>query len=101
MWVRWTLPRFRFDQLMNLAWRGMIPLALAAALLDYRDGHVPRVFDWPAACPPLDFGWQYRALRHYAFVVIGRRPPSNHNKRVPVPSSRYNPQFREMAAAEV
>ncbi|MFN8276076.1 MAG: NADH-quinone oxidoreductase subunit NuoH [Chitinophagales bacterium] len=33
MWVRWTVPRFRYDQLMNLGWKILIPLSIANIII--------------------------------------------------------------------
>jgi len=42
MWVRWTIPRFRYDQLMKLGWKMLIPLAIANIIIT---GVVILIFD--------------------------------------------------------
>lgn len=42
MWIRWTIPRFRYDQLMKLGWKMLIPLAIANIIIT---GVVILIFD--------------------------------------------------------
>ena len=91
MWIRWTLPRLRFDQLMKLAWRGVIPLTIAMLL-------VVGVLVYVDA--PL---WAYPVANVAMAVVaavVGPMLPSGPpvNRRVPLRGSRFSPLPSEAEA---
>ena len=77
--VRWTIPRFRFDQLMSLAWKVMIPLSLAHLL---------------AAMMVREYGWSNWALTGISvglFIAVGliaaakKSAPNNTPRRKVIP----------------
>lgn len=84
MWIRWTLPRFRFDQLMRLAWRGLIPVTLLMLV-----GTGLMVFfkasPWWALV--------VNGVALAAMIVIGPKLPSGPpvNRRVGLEGSRFSP----------
>ncbi|MHC4416574.1 MAG: NADH-quinone oxidoreductase subunit NuoH [Planctomycetota bacterium] len=85
MAVRWTLPRFRYDQLMRLAWEGMIPTGLLVLLVTSLFlflGLVEKGWMWAGSLAVVFLIWLARPL-------MPRRTRPNH--RLPLIGSRFSP----------
>jgi NADH-quinone oxidoreductase subunit H len=75
MLIRWTIPRFRFDQLMELTWKVFIPLSLANLLAVM----VVRQFDWnPYSLFPISIGL---FLMWGVFAASAKRAELNRRRR--------------------
>ena len=99
MWTRWSLPRFRFDQLMHLAWRALIPISLAilfmTALVIYFAGphswafmHEGRIDGKMAV-----IFFIANIILLAIIMIVSRMLPAapDTNKRMRIPGSRFNP----------
>jgi NADH-quinone oxidoreductase subunit H len=83
MLVRWSWPRFRFDQLMNLAWKVMLPLGLAnlvtvAAVEEYRPQLVAALGEGPATWTAIAAPW---AVFLVGWIAAGLLTPSGTDNR--------------------
>jgi NADH-quinone oxidoreductase subunit H len=91
MWIRWTLPRLRFDQLMKLAWRNLIPTTIFVLLLT---GILTAAR--PEDVPAANWNWRMLAVNVLTFVLILIISPwlpkdVDVNQRLPLEGSRFSP----------
>lgn len=101
MLIRWTIPRLRYDQIMQNAWNVVIPLALVQVVVISVMIH----FGYTQTLPMLAANVGVVALLLLVFPFI---PKGSANRRIPMYGSRFNPmsgervltQSREAAALE-
>jgi len=86
MMIRWTLPRFRFDQLMRLAWEGMIPTSLLLVLIV----SLYMYLGWTS------YLWTGSIVALVIMSIARPLLPTNEtNKRIELIGSRFSPPTKE------
>lgn len=79
MWIRWALPRFRFDQLMRLAWKGLVPITLILVA-----GTVGLVFIGKHRSPTWCLGFNALVVvGALVFAAIRRAPTTGRQRNMP------------------
>jgi NADH-quinone oxidoreductase subunit H len=94
MWTRWSLPRFRFDQLMMIAWRALIPISLAllmvTAVVVYLFAGSERAFGRLNGRMALALLVANAALLGITMVASMLVPPApDTNRKIRIPNSRF------------
>lgn len=100
MWTRWSLPRFRFDQILSIAWHGLIPISIALLAVstltvwffgatDRTAGSLTGILTTPMAISLL----AGNIVVMIAAVLLGKalagNPNTPPNKRLHIPGSRF------------
>jgi NADH-quinone oxidoreductase subunit H len=88
---RWSWPRFRFDQLMNLAWKVMVPLGMVnlvfvACWIEYARQVVQRV-PLPRGLPMAVAGWVLLLVTWLVVTMIVPAASDNRPRLEPIPST--------------